>query len=111
MPRHRLSAERRREIAARLRFLRGEMLQSEMGERLGVAGNAVSLWEHGGRLTLDHLIALQDVFGYSLDWLLSGDESDIGRIWFEVTQLPPSEQDDLQRMFALLLEQAEARTK
>jgi transcriptional regulator with XRE-family HTH domain len=71
---HRLDAGRQREIGARLRFLRGDMLQSEMGKRLGVSGNAVSLWERGeSRLTLDHLRALQVEFGFSIDWLLSGE--------------------------------------
>jgi transcriptional regulator with XRE-family HTH domain len=97
------------EIGSRLRYLRKErwhILQAEVGERLGVAGNAVSLWERGGRMTMDNLCGLQQHFGASIDWLLGGEKLNVARWWYELDRLPKDEAEHLASVFELLLSHA-----
>ena len=100
---------KRDEISTRLKYLRKErwkVLQSDVGERLSVAGNAVSLWERGGRMTMDNLIGLQEHFGASIDWLLGGEKLRTARWWFELDRLPQDEAEHLASAFELLLTHA-----
>lgn len=101
------------EIGGRLKYLRKErwkILQSDVGGRLGVAGNAVSLWERGGRMTMDNLCGLQEQFGASIDWLLGGEKLRVARWWFELDRLPQDEADHLASAFELLLTHAKNKT-
>ena len=58
---------------SRIRELRGEMLQGELAEFLGISQGQLSKIERG-KLgpTAEMLIRLADKFGKSADWILTG---------------------------------------
>ncbi len=60
-------------IGARIRALRGEMLQEELAPKLGISQGQLSKIE-SGRLapTLEALVRLANQFGKSLDWIITG---------------------------------------
>ena len=52
------------------------MTQRELGERIGVSGPAVAMWETGeNRPTLTNLEKLADVLGVSVDAILGRDSA------------------------------------
>lgn len=56
---------------------RAGLSQEELGQRLMVSRQTVSLWETGQTLpTLDNLVRLREIFGVSIDELLSEDASE-----------------------------------
>ena len=56
---------------------RAGLSQEELGQRLMVSRQTVSLWEKGQTLpTLDNLVRLREIFGVSIDELLSEDASE-----------------------------------
>ena len=58
-----------------LRLERG-MTQQQVAEQIGVAKNAVSMWETGKRdPSFDKLIKLSDLFDCSVDYLLGRSEA------------------------------------
>ena len=60
-------------IGSRIRELRGEMLQEELAECLGISQGQLSKLEHG-KLgpTAEVLLRLVEKFGKSADWILNG---------------------------------------
>jgi len=60
-------------IGARIRELRGEMLQEELAASLGISQGQLSKIEHG-KLgpTAEVLLRLAEKFGKSADWMLTG---------------------------------------
>lgn len=54
-----------------------KMSQSELGERLGIGVSSVSMWEAEKREpSLEHLMAMADMFGVSSDFILYGKSDD-----------------------------------
>jgi transcriptional regulator with XRE-family HTH domain len=60
-------------IGSRICELRGEMLQEELSEYLGISQGQLSKLEHG-KLgpTAEVLLRLVERFGKSADWMLTG---------------------------------------
>jgi transcriptional regulator with XRE-family HTH domain len=60
-------------IGSRIREVRGEMLQEELAEYLGISQGQLSKLEHG-KLgpTAEVLLRLVEKFGKSADWMLTG---------------------------------------
>ena len=60
-------------IGSRIRELRGEMLQEELAEYLGISQGQLSKVERG-KLgpTAEVLLRLVEKFGKSADWMLTG---------------------------------------
>lgn len=53
------------------------MTQTELAEKLDVSRQAVSRWELGtAKPDFENLIAISDLFGISIDYLLKGKETD-----------------------------------
>jgi transcriptional regulator with XRE-family HTH domain len=68
-------AERRRQVAWRLKVMREELglLKGEMARKLGVTPMRWGNYEAGIRLpTLEVLVAINERCGFSIDWLLGG---------------------------------------
>jgi transcriptional regulator with XRE-family HTH domain len=61
-------------IGARIRELRGEMLQEELAAHLGISQGQLSKLERG-KLgpTAEILVRLVERFGKSADWILTGE--------------------------------------
>lgn len=54
-----------------------KMSQSELGERLGIGVSSISMWEAEKREpSLEHLMAMADMFGVSSDFILYGKSDD-----------------------------------
>lgn len=67
-PRARLKA-----IGARIRELRGSMLQEELARYLGISQGHLSRVEQGKLApTVEMLLRLSEKFGRSVDWILTG---------------------------------------
>jgi transcriptional regulator with XRE-family HTH domain len=81
-------AERAKKIGERIKFARKSILkidQDTLGRKLGVSGNAVSLWERGNNASGENLRRLAELAGVTLDWLYSGpkgEEHDIYPVEF-----------------------------
>ncbi len=62
-----------RALGARVRALRGDILQEELARRIGISQGQLSKIE-SGRLapTLETLVRLANQFGKSLDWIVAG---------------------------------------
>ncbi len=62
-----------RALGARVRALRGHILQEELARRIGISQGQLSKIE-SGRLapTLETLVRLANQFGKSLDWIVAG---------------------------------------
>jgi transcriptional regulator with XRE-family HTH domain len=69
-------AQRREELAARIKELRGLRTQQSIADRVGVTMRAYQAWEAGGGITWENIEALAKVFGVSEDYLLSGEVGD-----------------------------------
>jgi transcriptional regulator with XRE-family HTH domain len=60
-------------IGSRIRELRGEMLQEELAEYLGISQGQLSKVERGKwGPTVEVLLRLVEKFGKSADWMLTG---------------------------------------
>jgi transcriptional regulator with XRE-family HTH domain len=61
-------------LSQRIREMRMtlQLKQSELGDRLGVASQAVSQWERDKLPTIDNLRELARIGSTTLDWLLEG---------------------------------------
>ena len=69
-----MDAQKTGAYLAMLRKIKG-MTQQEVADRLGVSNKTVSKWESGrGIPGIDSLKAISQVFGVSIDSLLSGEE-------------------------------------
>lgn len=76
---------------SRLRKQRG-LTQEELGEKVGLSGQAVSKWENDASMPdVSLLVDLSDILGVSLDELL-GKEQPLTRV------VPPAERRDLNEM-------------
>ena len=82
---------------ASLRQGRG-LSQAELAERLHISSSAVGMYEQGRREpSVDTLVALAQIFGVSLDYLLSGqpdtirDVTALHRLTEESLSIPPQE--------------------
>lgn len=65
-----------RRIAQRRKML--SLSQEALGEKMGVSRQAISKWEADASIPeVDRLIEMGKLFGVSVDWLLSGDESSL----------------------------------
>jgi transcriptional regulator with XRE-family HTH domain len=60
-------------IGERIRELRGEILQEELAEHLGISQGQLSKIECGKMgPTIETLVRLSDRFGKTLDWIVKG---------------------------------------
>jgi transcriptional regulator with XRE-family HTH domain len=60
-------------IGSRIRELRGEMLQEELAEYLGISQGQLSKLEHGrSGPAAEVLLRLVEKFGKSANWILTG---------------------------------------
>jgi transcriptional regulator with XRE-family HTH domain len=61
-------------IGSRIRALRGDIVQQEFASQLKISQSQLSKVE-GGKVapTLQMLISLADLFGKSLDWIVTGE--------------------------------------
>lgn len=71
-----MDAQRREELAARIKELRGLRTQQAIADRVGVTMRAYQAWEAGGGITWENIEALAKVFGVSEDYLLYGEVGD-----------------------------------
>jgi transcriptional regulator with XRE-family HTH domain len=61
-------------IGLRIRSLRGDVVQQEFASRLGISQAQLSKVESGKVCpTLQTLVALAELFGKSLDWIVIGE--------------------------------------
>jgi transcriptional regulator with XRE-family HTH domain len=69
-------------ISKRIREMRTRLnlKQTQLAERLDVAGNAVSLWERGKLPTIENLRRLAELGRVTLDWLVEGHETFEGKL-------------------------------
>ena len=84
-----------KEMGARLRIWRKQFMgkhQQEMADIVGVAGNAISLWERGGGITFKNLLLIGEKSGVSLDWLVYGESNECAALWIKLVQLPEEKQ-------------------
>ena len=49
--------------------------QTELAEKLNVSDKAVSKWENGGMPSIEFLPKLSELFGVSIDYLVTGKET------------------------------------
>jgi transcriptional regulator with XRE-family HTH domain len=99
-------------IGERLRQMRKDrlgILQEDVGNALGVASNAVSLWERGGKMTVDNLMALQHKFDLCSAWLLYGEDTFEGKLWLILQDLEPKTRESLKAYILDLAEQEKNR--
>lgn len=95
-----------KEIGARIKQWRTEQRkqrQEDLAKELGVVGNAVSLWERGGRMTQDNIIGLVLKCKISADWLLLGERTWEGSVFRALAKLPEEEREHLKDVIAKLL--------
>lgn len=71
-----MEAQRREEIAGRIRELRGGVPQPVIAERVGVTLRAYQAWEAGGGIGWENLIRLAKALDVSEEYLLYGDAGD-----------------------------------
>jgi hypothetical protein len=71
-----MEAQRRQEVADRIRELRGSVPQPVIAERVGVTLRAYQAWEAGGGIGWENLIRLSKALGVSEEYLLYGDAGD-----------------------------------
>jgi transcriptional regulator with XRE-family HTH domain len=71
-----MDAQRREELAARIKELRGLRTQQAIADRVGVTLRAYQAWEAGGGITWENIEALAKAFGVSEDYLLYGEVGD-----------------------------------
>lgn len=93
-------------LSKRIRDLRKHLRlnQAELAKRLGVAGNAVSLWERDQPPTLENLRALAALGAVTLDWLVEGRDT------FE-DRLKMLTDDDLEAMQTYISDRLENRQR
>lgn len=95
-----------KEIGARIKQWRTENLklrQEDLAKELGVVGNAVSLWERGGRMTEDNILGLVSKYEISADWLLLGERTWEGSVFRALAKLPEEDRKHLKDVIAKLL--------
>ena len=95
-------------IGKRLRYWRRdhlEIYQQELADVVGVQGNAISLWERGGGITLKNLLLLSEKVDISLDWLLHGESNKWNCAWFRMKQLSKVQEEFVLDHLLTLIEQ------
>lgn len=83
-------------LGERLQQLRKEkqMSQEELGNLLLVSRQTVSLWENNQTVpTVDNLIRLKEIFGVSIDSILTGEEPTVKEEAPEMSEAEPTEQE------------------
>lgn len=70
-----MELEQQREVAARLRELRGPKTQPYMADQVGVTLRAYQEWEAGGGIKWANLQRLAEIHGVSEDYLLYGEQA------------------------------------
>ena len=64
-------------IGARIRALRRDMLQEDLAVQLGVSQGQLSKIERGKMApTIEFLLGLSQMYGRSIDWIVTGEDSD-----------------------------------
>jgi transcriptional regulator with XRE-family HTH domain len=64
---------RRRDVASRIRALRGTRPQPQVAAEVGVSVRAYQQWEAGGGIAWPNLQRLADIYGVTTNWLENGD--------------------------------------
>ena len=69
-----------------------QLSQEELGQQLFVSRQTVSLWENNQTVpTIDNLIRLKEIFGISIDSILTGEEPPVNEATPIVPEATPTE--------------------